>query len=240
MIQGGPPSCSESAQSLSFSDSDDTFSVPSVICKSESLPKSVDETQTQQHSPSPINLLEAKLDLPEVLDLCAGRGLYDNTAKETKIRISLPMANEIVSRLQKRFKWTIREYLLASPHHATTPADTAIFAGKDAADFIVQGMEDTLETRLYSWAQPGRSVGRTVGELETRLMVRMKSDCASWIAKWVLGNDATKLLVQPLELEKAEKLAEENRGVRVLVKRAEECVRDLVGMMIWVSERTKC
>jgi hypothetical protein len=33
---------------------------------------------------------------------------------------------------------------------------------------------------------------------------------------------------------------EENKGVRVLVKKAEECVRDLLGMMIWVHERMKC
>jgi hypothetical protein len=238
MIQGGPPSCSESSQSLSPNDSDDTFSVSSPVYELGSFPGFVDHVSSQQDAPPPVESQETKLDSPEYLDLNAGRDLYDNTAKEQKIRISLPMAKEIVSLLQKQFKSSIRQYLLASSYYAAAPAYDVVFAGKDAADFVVEGIESALDIMLYSFARPGRSVSRSVQELERGLMTRMKSDCVRWAAKCMSGKDATKL--DGRDLEKAKKCVEENRGVRVLVKKAEECVRDLVGMLIWVDERMKC
>jgi hypothetical protein len=238
MIQGGSPSCSESSQSSSSSDSDDAFSISSVVYEFESFSKFVDNAPSQRDSPPSTEPQEIKLDLPERLDLDALRDAYASAVKDAKIRISLPMANGLVSRLQKQFKSGIRQYLLASSYYAAAPAYDVIFAGRDAADFIVEGMESALDIMLYSFARPGRSVSRSVQELERGLMTRMKSDCARWAAKWVLGKDATKL--DGWNLEKAKKGVEENKGVRVLVKKAEECVRDLLGMMIWAHERMKC
>lgn len=77
-----------------------------------------------------------------------------------------------------------------------------------------------------------------VEELEDQLITCMRWDCATLAMKWVLGRDRKKAKDRD-DLSMLKRCMEEDRDFEVMVGKAEECVKDVIGMLIWLDRRTK-
>lgn len=162
------------------------------------------------------------------VDDWAARSAYQSAEVGKEVAVFLPAALAIIQRLRVKGQLDLRHFLLASPSYPEGTVHTAkrhMSAAKDANNFVFYGFDDTLTCMLrMSLNEP--HVG-TVQELEATVVACMRWDCLKWVMIWVSDKNPMGNLIQ------LEKEMEKNEGVRVLVRKAEECVKDLIGALVW-------
>ncbi|KAF1916497.1 hypothetical protein BDU57DRAFT_538797 [Ampelomyces quisqualis] len=160
--------------------------------------------------------------------LRAAKSAYRSVEHGREVTISLPAALALVQRLRSKGELDIWHFLLASPSYTKTTIHTAkryASAAKDANSCVLYGFEDTLTVMLRGALNESRVM--TVKELEAMLMACMRWDCQEWVKKWVWKKGAKG------NLQEMRKETEGNEGLRVLIQKAEECVKDVVGALVW-------
>ncbi|KAH7406539.1 hypothetical protein DE146DRAFT_777871 [Phaeosphaeria sp. MPI-PUGE-AT-0046c] len=162
------------------------------------------------------------------LTITVARDKYEACQKEQEIIIHLPAAFAILHHLRKNKDLEIYQFLLASPHYSR---DTILqpryykAAAKSAKWHVLGGLESSLETMLRFLPEQSRVI--SIRELEKLLMTLARWDCAAWMKEWVWNKTGV------ATMEKLYWETDMNKGARVLVERAEESVRDVVGALVW-------
>lgn len=144
-----------------------------------------------------------------------------------EVAVFLPAALAVIQRLRVNGELDLRHFL-SSPSYTEDTVHRAkrhTSAAKDANNFVFYGFEDTRTCMLRMSLNESHVV--TVQELEATLVACMRWHCLKWVMKWVWDTNAIGNLIQ-LERE-----MKKNEVVQVLVRKAEECVKDLVGALVW-------
>lgn len=170
---------------------------------------------------------ELSADAPSRLAIDIAKAAYEARSKEKEIIVHLPTAIAIINHLRKSRDIDIHHFVLASPYYGRdTIAHGRYYkvAAKSADAYILGGMADSLETMLKFLPEQSRVV--SVMELEKLLMTLARWDCAAWKKKWIW------VRMKMMTMKTLYREVNMNEGARVLVERAEESVRDVVGALI--------
>jgi hypothetical protein len=162
------------------------------------------------------------------LDIHTAKRSYRDAPRDKKIVICLSAALEIIKHLRNKGELDLWHFLLKSPLYTKStiskPTRHAT-AAKSANYMVVEGIDCTLATMLYS--PNSDSCVISVRELDDMLEACLRWDCLSWMQRWIGGEDR-KFSLKWLYAE-----METNEGLEVLVEKAREYVKDIVGALVW-------
>jgi hypothetical protein len=164
------------------------------------------------------------------IKMATAREIYGMTPFDKEITTPLPSAVQLLRCVRSQRDSNPQHLLLRSKRFTKDTIKNHLHAAKHANRSMIAGIEATLSAMLIT--SPNRSMSITVQGLEKELTQRMKQDCVNWIERWIIerpltrGSDRWELLA---EYER------ENRGIAALVDKAEDCVRDVVGLLIWLG-----
>jgi hypothetical protein len=164
----------------------------------------------------------------EALDILATQESHADAREEDQIMVYYPAALEIIQRFRNKGHLDLWHFLLRSPSYTKSTIHTPTrhaTAAKAANSFILNGMEDALNSICSLSNNQWRVI--TVQELETSLETTLRLDCVAWAEKWVCrGEKNITWNWFTTEMRKSE-------GLKVLVEKAREYVRDVVGALVW-------
>jgi hypothetical protein len=167
-------------------------------------------------------------------DIRTAKRSYQDASKDREIVVCLPAALGIMKHLCNNGELDLWHFLLKSPLYTKStiskPTRYAT-AAKSANYMIIEGIDVALMTILNVPNSDSRVV--SVGELENMLESCLHWDCLFWMQRWI-GDEGRKPSLKWLFAE-----METNKGLEVIVEKAREYVRHVVGALIWWDgERT--
>jgi hypothetical protein len=162
------------------------------------------------------------------LDISTAKRSYQDAPRDKKIVICLSVALEIIKHLRNKGELDLWHFLLKSPLYTKStiskPTQHAA-AAKSANYMVVGGIDCTLATMLY--LPNSGSCVISVRELDDVLEACLRWDCLFWMQRWI-GDEGRELTLNSLNAE-----IETNRGLEVLVEKAREYMKDVVGALVW-------
>jgi hypothetical protein len=175
----------------------------------------------------PLSAPPASISL-EALSMLVAKESCADARKDDHFVVYYPAALEMIQKFRNRGHLDLWHFLLSSPSYTKSTIHTPTrhaTAAKAANSFILNGMEDTLDSICGFPNKQSRVI--TVQELEESLETTLRLDCVAWAERWVYRGE------EKITWDWFASEMRNRKGLQVLVEKAREYVRDVVGALIW-------